>query len=470
MKERAQEYLDAGKPEEAITTMNAYLRDSPRDVQAQGILKNAQNKWLESKLIQVRLLRLGGNLGESEKLLKSVINRQNEWGLYPTGVVFATQNEEIDLLAKRIHEQFSQAIKEGRPLFAQWLLDQNRGLLSDTLKTNINSLELSAKNQGKKFCLEQVKSVSSTDFYSYRFLKSTCDLWAVKIPEKKTKNSVALYRKANFEIAVKNLREDLRGKLLPVLEKTFAQSFWYDREGLQELNIDVNGFFLSSLESVDVRLSKTYYVQVPYQEKYKRSNRQPAQSQSAFGAAFQVISILSSNDRTKDNGDGTETVTVTKYRSESREHSYLAKKFLQALNVDWTIKTALNGQKMNLEFQDAYAKESTEHNERFYEAGLAPESRQVLPEEEYIQLVGEKLVQAFGRNLSKAWYEQFCDDEDFKNKKMAQTLSRGEQIQRCLHGTGIDVPGFADTWMLEKFGVTYDQWKSLSQEKTNDKI
>lgn len=460
-KEIVKHYLQENKPDEALTLIDRHVEKSPDDLEAQAIQRSARLKWMEKSLIDIRLFRLGGNLNKSEQLLKDVLLKQNNWQVYPTGAAYSTQREEIDFLSKRIKEQFLNAITNNKPLQAQWLYHQNGSLLRDTLKTNTQDMNVSAQNLGRKFCLEEISRIKSTDHYTYKFIHDTCRIWTMKVPHKDTRNSVALYSAPKVRLEISQLSEPLQRKFVPSFEKAFSQSFWHDSKSTKILEMNMKGNFRSAASSSDVSLVADYFVSVPYTETFRRSKREPATSN--IGAFFEVLSALSApRESVRDNGDGTETVTVTKYKQEQRTYPYNAKRFQQDLNIAWNIESKLNGQKLAFDFEDNYSKISFEHNENFPSAGLTPSSPQIITEEKYIEMMGEKLILDMRRKLSESWHQQFCKDQDLKAIKSA-ALSSAEQVFRCLHGSPDNIPGFAETWMIEKFGVTHDQWKILAK-------
>lgn len=138
--EQGYKALEEGKTEEALALFQKAAQKD-KDPKTQEGLRKTQKQWVEKKLIEVRLLRLGKNFGSSESLLKEIILKQTEWQVFPTGAAFATQNEEIELYSVRVNERIQTALKDKNPLLAQFEFKQHQFILNQALKQNTSMIK-----------------------------------------------------------------------------------------------------------------------------------------------------------------------------------------------------------------------------------------------------------------------------------------------------------------------------------------
>lgn len=462
LKDRAQEHLENGEVEQALSLIDRHAQDYPSDSEGSSLQKRVRQKWLENKLIQVRLQRLGGNLGESESTLRQVIARQNEWNIFPSGVVFVTQNEEIIELSKRIKSDLETSIQQKTPIKAQWLLEKNRTLLQDTLKNDVSLLEKQITILGLEFCKNEAKTIGQKDFYSYRFLTQICGSWKHQVQKKSVQNSVQLYSGAAITARVQGLPDRSNPKVIAELDQAFAKSFWVDKSSKLTLPIEISGSLKSEINSLTRELSASYTVQVPYTHTERRTRSES--SVQNRGLAFAVLDLLvGSNENVSDNGDGTETVKTTRYRSEYRQHYYTSTQYIQKLSVDLSLVGLLNGKKFATSYSSIFSNKSEEHNENFPQAGVHPEKQVVISELQHLETETGRIVETFSNFLSEQWIEQFCLDKTIEeNKSLA---SRQEIAHRCLFGAKQKTPGHHDVWFQEKYGLDVEKLIELSKSK-----
>jgi hypothetical protein len=121
--------------------------------------------------------------------------------------------------------------------------------------------------------------------------------------------------------------------------------------------------------------------------KRRRSVRKK-EERSGIGLLFEVLAwalgagLPSSHEI--DNFDGTVTVIETKYRTETRYHTYQVNEVTQTLSLDWNVEIrnatgANDGRLLSpYQFKDQHRLVSDEHGVRFPDASLFPETRKTL--------------------------------------------------------------------------------------------
>lgn len=323
MLQQGNEALEAGKTEEALGIFQN-LVEKKNEPEAREGLRKAQQQWIERKLIDVRLLRLGENVGSSEALLKEIIQKQSQWQAFPAGAAYATQTEEVHLYSERVKDRIAKAIQAKNPLLAQFELNTHQFILSRALSENTASLKNSIFKEAEDFCKREAKQIKSSDYFKQLWLSQTCQIWGLSMKEKKTTSSVHFFKKLTPVFEIKNLDVKTNEVLSQHLQKAFQKSKWFKTDGAYDLKAELKGLYEAKVSEVPVHRTAIYYVDVPYEESYKRVRDVKEKNNSGFVSLLGLLFSSASSERVADNHDGTETVYVTKYRKESRSYPYEA--------------------------------------------------------------------------------------------------------------------------------------------------
>ncbi len=91
----AEEMMDKESYDDAIRTYETILKRSPNDTDAIAGLRSAKEKYLDKRLIEIRLARIGNNHEQSWDMLLDLVKRERVWNFYPTGKV--TFSQEVTL-------------------------------------------------------------------------------------------------------------------------------------------------------------------------------------------------------------------------------------------------------------------------------------------------------------------------------------------------------------------------------------
>ena len=156
LSEQGKEALAAGEYERALSLYELALKNNKNNPEAKEGLRQARQAWIERKLIDVRLLRLADNFGDSEKLLRQLIQNQNEWQVFPVQAAFSTQTEEMNYFANRIRERIRKFLDQRNPLAAHIELNENRFLLEKALSENLSRVENTIYESGKNSVLKLI--------------------------------------------------------------------------------------------------------------------------------------------------------------------------------------------------------------------------------------------------------------------------------------------------------------------------
>lgn len=457
LRQQADSALASGNYDSALHLYNEALREDSRDPQARAGLQRAKLAWISHNLIQVRLLRLGNNLGESENLLRQILRRESEWQIFPTGAVFSTQNDEIHLYAQRITAKIEEHLKKKNPLAAQIEFNQSRIILEKALSKRQAILVSRIQDSAKEFCREGQKSLKEHEYYTHIWLQKTCDIWKLRVVEMNLKNSVKVFRDVEIKAVVKNLSADVTKTLENSLKQAFQKSKWHDKNGKAKLIIQFDGDYKVSRTETPVQRTFTYFVPVPYQEASIRV-KQPRDS-SSFGTFISVVSLFtgSNNERTVDNGDGTETVYTTRYRDEPRQRTYEAIEMKSSQTLKGELTANLDAQKYKSAIDGRYSMSEDRHVQNFPEVGLTPTSPRFITDAEWVESMGPQWIQQITDELQNLWLERFCVEPV---KEMP--LSEREQVFRCAYQVATNPPTVLEQYFLKSWGITYDEWRVTS--------
>lgn len=470
--ELTEEHLQAGRVDDALKLIEKVRSSDDVDPQAKSLEAKVRRQWIADKLIQVRLLRLGGNLESSASLLREVIQQETKWAMIPTGAVFATQAEETGHLADMILSAIREALRREQPLLATSRYLRDRELLESTLKVDTQGLRTAIGDSMSRFCAKEARTVSKYDHFHFQFLQKTCGHFKVTLPKTSTLNSVRLFSRMTPKFNLKGVPESSIAEIGKELAAEFERSIWFDRDSKtgRELEFALTGNVLEKIDERPVYRSKPFSVQIPFEERSVRKKEE----RSGIGLLFEVLAwalgagLPSSHEI--DNFDGTVTVIETKYRTETRYHTYQVNEVTQTLSLDWNVEirnaTGTNDGRLlsPYQFKDQHRLVSDEHGVRFPDASLFPESRKTLHPVEWLKTVNKKLIERVGRELNSAWIAKFCDfqkERPIEHPEKGLILSEFELHHRCVFGSLDQTPESSSGWFTKTYGVEIEAWRQV---------
>ncbi|MEN0057769.1 MAG: hypothetical protein AAGB31_02950 [Bdellovibrio sp.] len=447
--------LEEGQYEKALTLFEKAVQNNADDGEAKEGLRQAQQEWLNRKLIDVRLLRLGENIGESESLLLKIIQQENNWQVFPTGVAFATQQEEILLFSERVQKRIHGLIAAGNPLAAQIEFNKNSFILGEARAQNLSLLKNKIYTEALKFCKNTHNSLKSHEYYTALWLQQTCAAWQIPLKSLKLKNSVALFKSTKIESKVQQLSPDLEDILNKNIEAAFLHSKWYDAQGNANLDLQTEGLFSSKVSETPVHRVQEYTVQIPYKETFKRV-KDPNKNNGAQGVLnfLAVLGGTAPSEHVVDNNDGTETVTVTKYRPETRYHSYNATALSAEKLLNGKVQARLDKQTFSMDFKQTFQFQRDRHNENFPSAGLTPSNPVVISDKDWIETISKEIVTDLGKTLQQSWLDKFC-----AVSINTETLGARETYHRCAYQVTTRAPETLQQFYLKNWQISYQDWQ-----------
>lgn len=450
---RTDRYLSEGRVDEALATIEDYRREDPQNSDGVEAEHRVRQQWIADKLIQVRLLRLAGNRGQSGELLRQVLANESNWSTFPSGATFSTQADEVQELAEEIERQIQHAIKAAKPLYALARFRQEQNLLETTLRLDSAKIQRYLRLALEGFCHTQTAAIQSSHHYHRVFIESVCRNNGISTRSKRTQNSVTLFNDIQIDMSKLRLPDELKTLFADSLRQSFRHTPWFEKSSAAALPAQIAGSSSEVIRTRPVRLSKPYQARVPYQIIKVKEKRQASSLESFFTL---VNSLLAENpDVEIDNRDGTVTVYETLYHYEERQYFYDATEVAQELSVDWTFSLF----KLPFTFTDQFRNISHEHAVSFASAGLEPETRKLLKQSEWIGPLAQKVSTRVSLELAEQWRSQFCQESQLLNAKAAV---RTEFFHRCAYGLAQAAPVYVADWFETQYGIQIETWRQLA--------
>ena len=163
--------------------------------------------------------------------------------------------------------------------------------------------------------------------------------------------------------------------------------------------------------------------------------------------------MAGANERVVDNGDGTETVYVTKYRTEFRAKQYDAVEMNSSKSLDGELKAALDGRQFQTKIAGKYKMQEDRHSVNFPDIGLTPTSPRFVTDAEWMKTMSDAWIQRLGSELQEHWIKRFClEPQDAK-------ISVREQVFRCAYQVDANSPPVVSQYFMRTWGVSFDDWR-----------
>lgn len=243
------------------------------------------------------------------------------------------------------------------------------------------------------------------------------------------------------------------------LQKSFQKSRWYKADGNFELNTNLTGVFNSQITETPVIRYASYFVQVPYQESFRRVKQSSPTSKSNTSSSLFELLSPKPVEKIIDNRDETETVTITKYRREERIYKYMAHSIEARKKIEGHLVFSLDQQNLNYKIEENLKLIEDKHNENFPEANLKPQTPLVPTDEQWISSLGDSFVQKLTDSLQNEWTSRFCSP---LVKLDSTSANFDELIHRCTYQLSEGIaPEVVNQYYLSQWKISYNDYKSL---------
>jgi hypothetical protein len=241
---KAQNLMAERNFDEALTIMEDLNQKDPKDSDYQVGLKQAREGVIDQTLIRVRMARLANNNQESLELLRKTIERENAWGLFPTGAVAFTQNEESTEAFKTLRAEVYSLNQRQRHLRVLYLIERYKILFPETRRKAFDLAFNDAKTHAKKFCLEKSRTTSEDTHFYNQLISKWCSYASQKAIIAKSVSP--LYKDVTISVK-QQYQEPLPSGLTAALDKNINEQLlktgWYDKTSRKDLDLTTTGTY-----------------------------------------------------------------------------------------------------------------------------------------------------------------------------------------------------------------------------------
>lgn len=239
---KAQNLMAERNFDEALVIMDELVIKDPKDSDYQVGLKKAREGVIDQTLIRVRMARLANNNQESLELLRKTIERENAWGLFPTGAVAFTQSEEADEAYKTLRSEVYSLNQRQRHLRVLYLIERYKILFPESRRKTFDLAFNDAKTHAKKFCLEKSSTTSSKTYFYNQLIAKWCSYASQKASMAKANSP--LYEDITI-LTKEQFQTPLPVALIQTLDKNtneqFVKTGWFDKNSKKSLEFTTTG-------------------------------------------------------------------------------------------------------------------------------------------------------------------------------------------------------------------------------------
>ncbi|MES2801994.1 MAG: hypothetical protein V4654_05840 [Bdellovibrionota bacterium] len=241
---KAQNLMAERNFDEALVIMDELVIKDPKDSDYQVGLKQAREGVIDQTLIRVRMARLANNNQESLELLRKTVERENTWGLFPTGAVAFTQNEESDEAYKTLRTEVYSLNQRQRHLRVLYLIERYKILFPESRRKTFDLAFNDAKIHAKKFCLEKSGTTSIKTYFYNQLISKWCSYASQKASIAKAVSP--LYEDISI-ITKDQFQSPIPVALVQSLDKNMNEQFiktgWFDKNSKKGLDFTTTGTY-----------------------------------------------------------------------------------------------------------------------------------------------------------------------------------------------------------------------------------
>lgn len=463
---RGEKYLEQGAYAEAISIYERILNTNPRDEEAGAGLRRARLGWISQKLLEVRFLRLAENHIKSLDLLLDIYEKEIGWSVFPIGPEAFTQEEETEFAQRGVSFEVGRSLNHAHPLRAQYLLNRYKIFFqTKNAKKELDSLRERTHEAGLSRCKEDYSTLTDEQYFYGTFIGNLCNVWGFESPglEKQYASAKDLfYTAVEAESSAVGLPKTYESELNNIFLARLRNTPWYDKDSTKVLKLDLAGNFIYSHARKHVTLKHSYTVSVPYTVSWKEKKPSPQEIEAGKKTPL-ILRIATSvldggaSRVTRDNGDGTVTVTETRYRDEPRQTDYNATEHTEEFSFALTAKGVLHSAGLELAQNASESVTSIEHNNRMPNIGLLPKKAELIGEVNWLNTQATKLADRYERTLIETWDDMYCGGAQYD----ADTGQEVEYLFRCLKIYKSSPSIRYENWFEANIGLSIDETRAV---------
>ncbi|AOT06789.1 hypothetical protein S4054249_02375 [Pseudoalteromonas luteoviolacea] len=418
--EKGDNLFQAGMYSQSAEYYERALKEDPHDIEAQKGLMQARNKILDKGLIDVRMLRLGGNPTGAALRLESLLRNQIEWQIEPFGPIANTQNEEIDYTTQWLKARAAQLGQSRFPDQFRFFEHRYAFLISNAqLHSQFSTYRAALQNKAHAQCSRMSTKVNDERFFLRQFTEKYCMAW--DLPQSLESISHDSSRYSSIELTPRfkvNLhRTSRQANSLHTsstkLKKIFRESLWYSPVGEKTFKLN----FDASLEHI--------------------RNAKLVSRQTHF--------TLTEEKQSKVDPSNTLDIEVKK------AYSYPVTEFTEQFSIDAKYAGTVAQQQIEFRVDDSQTHYTQSHQADFPQLNIKPVKATFLDVDAKLDKQLDILQLDFKTQLARIWTETHCNG--------LIGTQYGEYILRC--GKIAPDNEFVNSWFKKQFGLNYQEMAAL---------
>lgn len=481
----ANKFLESQQYIAAEQAFKNILERHPNDPRAMQGLHQSREGVIDKRLLEVRFLRLAGNADEALDSLKSIVDDENNWQLFPRGPVFFTQREETKEALKRVSTVVHEQLTSHHPVPAKLYLEKYSALFGQGEPAkSFGALNGETQSEGKSTCLRFAKSADKSQVYFRQFVSRYCSYWGQPVAnigvEEDSLAGVRLYKGLLVDWDAPDLPTEMTQSMSNDLEEALHASPFFHPKGQLTLRVRAKAQFADHRAQEPVSLTQEYTTQEPYTsyEPVMKSRQVAHEAVETVMRSRQVAyqdyeyqydyysrrtyRVPVTRYRTEYYYENVPTVKyetefyyenepVTRYKTVPHAYEYQGTEYRQNLTLLIDAKAGVERNELPLSVNKQESFHGISHNENLPDIGLYPKPVQWAQPVEWIHQNTQVMKPGFEDKLRQLWVESFCRPK--KSNQSDALLS--ETVHKCLRSGRGDEFGFVDQWFKNNVGLAF---------------
>lgn len=464
LKDKAKDFMEAGAYDQALTYYQMAVDKDPADAEARAGLITARTRFIDKKLIETRMARLGGNSQNAMDILLDIVQKEKAWQFAPVGQVAGTQEEETVEALRFLELKSQQALTADRPLVALYFFRHYRPIFDSVAGAWSQSFK-KVEAKGKTQCSKLSKMREKGRPYFALFAQRVCGQWGQDQKDLAAINSEiskTLFNGIAANLQVRQLEPGLRSELDSAIQEAFRATPWYHSSGPKKLVLKVDGTFNNQHSQQTETLIHNYTVSEPY-----TAYEEVSKTRTVPYTDSQLKCFYNSQNQYQCTPDATtkyrqeeykETEARTRYRDVPRTFPYTATHHRQILEASLDGRLEFPGEVQSIGQQEKAEKAGYQHAVNRPDIGLRPADPGLIDSNGWFREQARRFTEKLRVSADQYWSALYCK-ADAGSGSVAAT---GEQVQKCLANPNAGAPAFADQWYQAHFGITLAQAREIS--------
>ena len=418
--EKGHNLYEAGMYTQSAEYYEQALTEDPHNLEAQKGLALARNKILDKGLIDVRMLRLGGNQTGATLKLESLFRSQIDWQIEPFGAIANTQSEELSYASQWLQQQAKLLSQSQYPDKFRYFEHNYAFLISNAqLGQLIANYRAALQQKAHSQCMLMASQATEQRFYLRQFTEKYCMSWSLPqnfqtVTQDPTRySSIRLAPDFTVKLHQTSRQANTLNTASLEFKQIFRESLWYSPVGQQTFQLNLKA-------------------ELEHSRNAKLVNRQKH---------YTIVEERINPQNPKDKLD----VEVKK------AYNYPVTEFTEQFSIDAVYKGVIAKQHIEFKVDDSQTHYTQSHHADFPQLGISPMQATFLDVGTRLDKQMHSLQNHFKSQLERVWRETHCNG--------LIGAQHGEYILRC--GKIAPHNEFVNSWFKKQFGLAYNEMAAL---------